>query len=84
MGIHRSSTLDVVSSRGAAIPQAQAVTAEISRNQETSLDVVAPGKAGKLFKKKKSGSSHVIWVYSTLKISHYINQFLAEQRLVDV
>ena len=29
------------------VPQAQAVTAEISRNQETSLDVVMPGKAGK-------------------------------------
>ena len=33
---------------------------------------------------KKSGSSHVIWVYSTFKVSHYINQFLAEQRLVDI
>ena len=45
--MHRSSTLDVVSSRGAAIPQAQANTAEISRNQETSLDVVPLGKGKK-------------------------------------
>ena len=44
VGMHRSSTLDVVSSRGAAIPQAQAVTAEISRNQETSPNVMTPGK----------------------------------------
>ena len=46
---------------------AQANTAEISRNQETSLDVVAPGKAGKILKKQSGSSLHVIWVYSTFR-----------------
>ena len=47
VGILGGSTLKVVSFRSAPIPQAQATTAEISRNQETSLDVMTPGKAGK-------------------------------------
>ena len=47
------------------LPQAQANTAEISRSQETSLDVVTLGKRQVKYKKKKSGSSpHVIWVCS--------------------
>jgi len=47
VGILGGSTLKVVSIRSAPIPQAQANTAEISRNQETSLDVVTLGKGKK-------------------------------------
>ena len=48
MGIRRGSTPDVVSSRGAPIPQAQAVAAEVSWYRETSLDGAMPGKSGKI------------------------------------
>jgi len=44
VGILGGSTLNVVSFRSAPIPQAQANTAEISWNKETSLDVVTLGK----------------------------------------
>ena len=66
-----------------SLPQAQTTTAEISGNQGTSLDVMAPGKTGKI---KDLGqvcmSSLGLFYFQYLSL--YINQFLAEQRLVGI